>query len=793
MPRKRPTFPLRDTSVFLAVLFLIILMMQFAPVCAKMISATPKPLPQTAMVIIPGHTSTAFVHDYESRLKPYFASRINGPGAFAALPSSHYPRENDILLLKRLWNSLSPEFKALYKAAVSIPVNDKMYVSPGGHFEVFYTTTDQTNAVDTTDMLGFGDGLNWRVKTSGKNGIPDYVDEVAWALDSSWSLEINRLEFIAPLTVKDATHTSDRYRVVLTWLGPANYGNTWVDDNAAGASKGFTSHIELRNEWNSDLWNSLGYREHPENGVRVTCAHEFFHGIQYAMSWNSDNDDFPLSWLEGTAVLMEGLAFNDIKDYLQYTDSFFNDPQMSFFSPSFDGIYTNSLLTKFIYEKGSGSSRIDLIKNIFFRNYARMVPFHPNLRTTSLNLGTTWIGILNRFHTGSYFTGSRADTSLFLADAPLMKEWTYFRDTLSFSHTTTKTADPYGMALFDFAPNTVDSDTLSIILNCETTTLDTVPYPYWGATCVIQKPMRPDSLFALSIDPTGQAQCRIANWRQAREMLVIVSNGHPSAALKATVSPVACSVTYRAGDTVVFNDSVPATSSTVSPPDNFITVDLIAKSDLTCALVTSYINPASLPFPDRNILLSGVFGLSYPEFWGDDASVMARFHVRATYLESLKREYVVSKDSIAIWRYNINSSTWQKAPDVKEESADETRWRFSPAGPGMYALFMSELQARDTTRLVIAPNPAHLRDKKGMYFEGSRINDIRIYTANGSLVCTTRDSRNAFQRYSGGYVWQLVNRQGASVAPGYYTAIVTQASAITGANKSKINKVLVFP
>lgn len=780
--------------IFLAASLIAISPTSFFNIAAKSIVASSKSVAQAPPQMVPGRITAAYIKNYESRLRPYFESRIKGSLAMAALSQSQYPRENDILMIPRVWNSLSPEFKALYKSAIAIPADYKMYVSPSGHFEVYYTIADPDNAVDPTDTLGFGSGQNWRIKISGKNGVPDYVDEVAWALDSSWSLEVDRLGFIAPLPVKDAQHTSNRYRVVIQSLGPENYGNTWVDEKATGATKGWSSHFELRNEWNEVLWDNLGYKQHPENGAKVTCAHEFFHGVQYAMSWSEGNDYFPICWLEGTAVLMEGLAFNDIKDYLQYTGLFFNDPQMSFFSTNDNEKYSNSLLTKFIYEKGTGPNHIDLIKNVFFNNYAKIAPFHSNLRTVSLNLGATWVSILNRFHTGTFFTGSRADTSRFLADAALLKEWTYFRDTISLSHTTAKTVNPYGMAIFDFAPDIGDNDTLSIILEGETTSLDTVPYPYWGATCIIKRTMQPDSLFTLSIDPAGQARCRIVGWRRLREMLIIVTNGHPSAALNATVSPIACPVMYRAGDTVVFNDTVPGISAVKSPPVDFISVDLFVKNDLTCALSTSYIKPASLPSPPKTIMLSGIFGLSYPEFWGNDASVALSFHVRTSYLESLKKQYVVNNDSMTIWRYDNTLSTWKKTQTVEEKAADETAWRLSAAEPGIYGLFMSELLARDTTRVIIAPNPVRISSKKGMYFEGGQISEVRIYSADGSLVCTTRDSRsNAFQRYIGGYIWQLVNNHGGTVAPGYYIAAITQANSITGEKKSKLNKVLVFP
>ena len=134
--------------------------------------------------------------------------------------------ENDLVLLAKVWNSLSPDFKQLYQQATQIPSQDTFYVSPSGHFEVYYTTKGE-EPINSADNYGFGAAGNWRTKNNQPNGVPDYVDEVAWDLDSAWSMEIGRFQYIQPIPYTDATHTSNRFKVVIASLGEGYYGETF--------------------------------------------------------------------------------------------------------------------------------------------------------------------------------------------------------------------------------------------------------------------------------------------------------------------------------------------------------------------------------------------------------------------------------------------------------------------------------------------------------------------------------------------------------------------------------------
>ncbi len=733
------------------------------------------------------------VREFESRMRPFFDSKLKGFKDRFRLPRSQLPCETDFLQLALLWNRLSPEFKTLYKKATQIPDSFAMYISPGGHFEVYYTTSDTSLRVDSTDTIRYGAGSDWRPRLPVPNGVPDYVDEVAWALDSSWSMEVDRFNFIRPLPNKDSIHTSDRYRAVITWFNPGWYALTYPDGKADSAAvKGYTSHIEIRNTWSGSEWNALGYTMHPENAVRVTCAHELFHGVQYAMTWNLPYDDqldnFPLAWIEGTAVLMEELAFDYVNEYLQYAGFFFNDPQMSFFDASIDvRVYTNALLTKYLFEKATGSPRIDFIRNIFFVNYAQVTPFHPNLRATSLSFGSPWTDILNHFHTGSYYTGARADTARFLADAGLMGAWSVPRDTLSSTFTVVKPVNSYGMQLFSFAPDSGHHDTLFIGLAGERN-LDTLPYPLWGASCIIKRPMQSDSLLSLSIDTAGRAACSIAGWKTRSGCMIITSNGHPSERKNMTVSLLPCPVMYRAGEKKTLRTAA---------ADNHcaITAEVTAKRDLRCALTACIVSSFSRALPPSKLALSPFFEVSYPAVWGGDAAISLTFSLRSSFLDSVKKSKVILNDSTRVFRWNALAGAWEQMPSRAASIADTISWRADSALQGIYVICASEFSAQDSSgKIAIYPNPAHIRARKLMLFEGSGIQEIRIYSVDGTLVSNSLDAQaGVFNKYNGGIQWQLVNSHGKNVVPGYYTAVITRIDPLTDKKNSTLHKVLVFP
>ena len=76
---------------------------------------------------------------------------------------------------------------------------------------------------------------NWRFRYHGANGIPDYVDEVAWALDSAWSMEIDHFGFVEPIPLRNSAHPSTRYKVaIVAQKDPYFYGMTYPQGQSPG-------------------------------------------------------------------------------------------------------------------------------------------------------------------------------------------------------------------------------------------------------------------------------------------------------------------------------------------------------------------------------------------------------------------------------------------------------------------------------------------------------------------------------------------------------------------------------
>jgi hypothetical protein len=100
-------------------------------------------------------------------------------------------------------------------------------------------------------------------------------------------------------------------------------------------------------------------------------------------------DDFPVSWLEGTAALMENIGFDSVNDYIQYVNFFSENPFSTILNDDLTFVYTTVLLAMYLYERIQNAPTIGFIKETFFNNYAKPVGFLANLDSTSKSFNTT--------------------------------------------------------------------------------------------------------------------------------------------------------------------------------------------------------------------------------------------------------------------------------------------------------------------------------------------------------------------------------------------------------------------
>ncbi|MDR2729244.1 MAG: T9SS type A sorting domain-containing protein, partial [Chitinispirillales bacterium] len=364
----------------------------------------------------------------------------------------------------------------------------------------------------------------WR-NTPDKTGTPDYINEAAFALDSAYTMMVERFGFDEPLNAPDPNGNTDYYTVLIVKQSSILYGVTPL--GGRDSNRGFKSHIEINSDWSGREWSDLGYNERPFDALRVTCSHELFHAVQYAVSWevlyNVYLDDFPYGWTEGSAVLMEDIAFPEVKDYLQYIDYYFRYPAAISMLNDRNNVYLNSILFKYLYERTnlSGSS-IEFIKEMYDNNRAvKNTQFHQNLEMVSKSqTSKTWAETLNGFHAESYFTGSRAKAGKFITDSEKMRSWPIPQR--SSDQPLKRTVKPYGAEFFWYTPQPNHPDELVFSFSGQ------VDGTQWALSALVIERNNSAAIVPITMNENGGGEFTLAQWHDKQGVLFIVTNGSPN-------------------------------------------------------------------------------------------------------------------------------------------------------------------------------------------------------------------------------------------------------------------------
>lgn len=197
---------------------------------------------------------------------------------------------------------------------------EQIYLSPEGKFRIIYETSG-THAVPAGD--------------ENVNLVPDYIEWVADAADSSYRHEVNNLGFTDPIP------PGELYTVYVRNLSFI-YGET-VQASAEPSG----TYIRIENDFAGFPPNTDPEGDQ-KGAIKVTMAHEFKHAIQYAQNnWSGDSD----RWAEMDATLMEEVVYDTVNDYYNYIDGSFDD---LFSSPStslIPGSYEDVTWAIFFHEK----------------------------------------------------------------------------------------------------------------------------------------------------------------------------------------------------------------------------------------------------------------------------------------------------------------------------------------------------------------------------------------------------------------------------------------------------------
>jgi len=755
-----------------------------------------------------GLSGTA-LRNFESAMTPYLRARLSHT---ILLPGVYVPKQVDYFTLAKYWSALSQEFKDLYSQASDIPSGLSAYDSPGGHYQILYYTTG-SDAVDLTDTIGYSKS-NWRVQQSGSNGVPDYVEYVAYAADSAWSMEVEKFGFPPPYPYIDDGYTSPKAKIFIHYLGYQYYGQTWpVTTETVPGGIGFRSYFEIQNNWNSFAgvqFRDGSYPEYdiyPQKAIQVTCVHENFHTIQFAMTKQLSGDgvpqNFPRSWIEGTAVLMEDLGFNYVHDYFQYVPDY--DPQQTVFESDDNGdIYKNGIVTIYLSQFTADTPCICFIKNMFFSDYHSPIGFVKNLETSASQYGHTWAEMLGNFHTRSYYTGSRAVPGRFIKDASLIKNgWSYSNDSLDPSGSVTKSVNPFAMNTFSYLRRADDNPTLGLRFVGDTAKPgDSDTSAVWSVHCILKRDSvsAHDTLAVMPFSSKGVGALDVVGWHNYSEALVIATNARYDVSRSATVIFQVCGISVRKGDTEVYSSIGQSILPSVVP---HATVTVHANADLACSLHVSRttITPAeSLSALNDSLIQTGSFyDVEFPVIWSyGDAMMQLSIAESPSTTSPIAAAHHITDTSFVICRWNFSVGKWSRSvSNVGAGDSTNVNWQCSLMSPGVYGLFARAYMPDSAVAFIAFPNPARIASHKPMLFRGSNILELWIYSIDGTLIVHDIKGQNnqpqSLAESPFGLDWNLSNSGGKTVSPGVYYAKVGFLDTGVMGERKKMQKLFVIP
>jgi hypothetical protein len=180
------------------------------------------------------------------------------------------------------------------------PKLDTSILSPSGHFRIHYDNS----------------GVN-KPQYDANLSVQENVNQLALALDSAYSFEVNFLGFPPP-PIDSMRGGDNAYDIYIEDMG--DYGNTSFENEIAPGK--WNSYIAIDNDF-----KEVYYYTHGFDAARVTVAHEFNHAIQIG---NYNYRDADLFFHELTSTSMEEFVFNTSNDYYGYLRNYFNAPEKTF-------------------------------------------------------------------------------------------------------------------------------------------------------------------------------------------------------------------------------------------------------------------------------------------------------------------------------------------------------------------------------------------------------------------------------------------------------------------------------
>ena len=252
-----------------------------------------------------------------------------------------------------------------------------------------------------------------------RNGVPDYVDLCADAMERSYHVQIDLMGFKKPYidfwaAQNGGNHKMDVYLFTFPALGITTAD--WFEGRVLSTALTIAPYFMI----NSRIYDYVGKAE----GIRyleTTCAHEFLHGIQFAY-----NAYMPTWFMEASATWIEVMTYdggiiddgdtlpdpdepnetNSYNYYIHQLRRWFMIPDISLESRIGDHEYGSVIWALYMAERFG----YDIIRQFFTNatdgSYREMGNFYD----VFIDNGTTLAEAFKTFTVWNYFTHTRANT-----------------------------------------------------------------------------------------------------------------------------------------------------------------------------------------------------------------------------------------------------------------------------------------------------------------------------------------------------------------------------------------------
>jgi hypothetical protein len=319
----------------------------------------------------------------------YEALRIHAPGSLpAAYQSGGEPVKCGFGVradLENGWPLLSADQQALLRPLLARPWFPLSAVSPRGLFRMHYTV-EGIDAVSTED--------------ADTDGIPDFIEEAGLALDRAYAVIVERLGFHEPLQ-----DDLDGPEWDVFFENYPGYGETALETLVSVSPVTYRSYIVMDNDFKSTYTRGL-------DGLRVTCAHEFFHMVQLAYQYRSSD----VYLMEASAVYMEDVVYDSVNDYIQYLDAIFGTDNVPLTRRDSSHEYGMALWFHFLTARYGP----DMVRMIW--EEIIQVPALDACEAALIPYGAQLAGEITQFYGWNLATGARADTVRFYPEGNLYPE-----------------------------------------------------------------------------------------------------------------------------------------------------------------------------------------------------------------------------------------------------------------------------------------------------------------------------------------------------------------------------------